>query len=435
MKFLFTKKYLVLLLLSLTLNLSAIVYLPSMYYIPFQQLFEITNEQQGTLLSVYGTLSIFAYFFGGLIADRIGVKPLLVWSSIVTGCLALYTATVPSYEIMLVVYVLYAISFIFLQWPAFMKAVRMLGEANEQPRFNAFWGFSSNIFGMIVSYGLLFIFADAINGAGGFEWVIISYAVLSIVIGVGIQLFYKPNEFLTEDAKKELEATKKSGGIDFSLMGQVLRNPATWFASILIMCGYITQTASTYFSPMLNSVYLMPVSVTVAMGIAIKYVFRSVSGPLAAVVIEKLGVSHKATRIFSPIVIAVLLAMIFLPVDPAMATIALIAVSGFSFVIGLTGAVGMLPLAETKVSMLIYGTTAGVVSAIGYSSDMWLFRVLGSILDVNGPDGFKIIMWILVGVQGIMFVTSLLYGQYLNKLIAKDPEKYAPKKVGTDTTA
>ncbi len=435
MKFLFQKKYLVLLLLSLTLNLSTIVYLPTIYYIPFQQLFGLTNEQQGTLLSVYGTLSFFAYFFGGLIADRIGVKTLLVWSSIITGCLALYTSTVPSYEIMLVIYVLYAISFIFLQWPAFMKAVRMLGASEEMPRINAFWGFTSNMFGMVLSYGLLFIFADAVNGAGGFEWVIVTYATISIAIGVSIQLFYKPDEFLTKEAREELEGTKKKGGIDFSLMGKVLKTPSTWFSALLILTGYMTTTAASYFSVMLNSVYLLPVSITVAMGIAIKYVFRSISGPMAAVIIEKLGVSHKAVKLFSSVIISVLLGMIFLPVDPAIGTIALILVALFSFVIGFSGSAGMLPLAETKVPMMVYGTTAGIVSALGYSSDMWLFSVLGGVLDADPTGGFKTIMWILLGAQIVMLVTAFVYGQYLNKLIKQDPEKYTPKKVSTTEIA
>ncbi len=428
MKSLFTKKYLVLLLLSLTLNLSTIVYLPTVYYIPFQQLFGLTNEQQGTLISIYGMLSFFAYFFGGLIADRVGVKTLLVASSIVTGCLALYTSTVPSYEIMLVIYVLYAISFIFLQWPAFMKAVRMLGDTKEMAKINAFWGFTSNMFAMIVSYSLLWIFADAINGAGGFEGVIVTYACISLTIGTLILFFYKPEEFLTETSKKELESSKKGGGIDFTLMGKVLSNPATWFTSIIVLTGYMCTTAASYFSVMLNNDYLLPVSVTVAMGIAIRYVFRSISGPAAAVIVGKLGFSYKVIFIFAPITMVVLLGMILLPIDPAIGTLALILVAFFSFIIGFSGSMGLLPLAELKVSMAIYGTTAGVVSALGYSSDMWLFGVIGGILDSNPSSGFKTIMWILLGAQCVMFVTAFLYSKYLKNLMAKEPEKFAVEK-------
>lgn len=80
-------------------------YLQSTYYDSMQAAYGFTHVQMGNLVSVYGIVNIFANFFGGVAADLFDTKKLFVFSMVATGVSGLYSATMPSYPVMLMVYI------------------------------------------------------------------------------------------------------------------------------------------------------------------------------------------------------------------------------------------------------------------------------------------------------------------------------------------
>ena len=50
---------------------------------------------------------------------------------------------------------------------------------------------------------------------------------------------------------------------------------------------------------------------------------------------------------------------------------------------------------ECGIPMVLMGTATGIVSTIGYSSDLWLYAVTGSFLDTMGNAGYKYIFAII----------------------------------------
>jgi MFS family permease len=83
----------------------ALPYFRNYYYDVFVQCFNLTNTQMGSLGSVFGALSVVAYFFGGVLADRFSARKLITLSLTATGLLGFILLLYPPYPVVLAVHV------------------------------------------------------------------------------------------------------------------------------------------------------------------------------------------------------------------------------------------------------------------------------------------------------------------------------------------
>lgn len=408
----FNKKFLMVYLLSAGLCIWNVVYLPSFFYVPFLEGFQLTHEQMGTLLSVYGILSTIGYFVGGVIADRFSAKWLMVISCVSTGALGLYMATFPPYSTLLLIYIGFGLTSTLLYWSAFLKSVRMMGDKEEQGKlFGAFESFSGLLF-MGLSYLILFIFSKSIAAGENFGHIIITYSGISIFFGLLIAALYKPDEMsVVEDEKEEF---------NFKMLPKVFKLPITWFNMIIIFTLFIILSGGSYFNPWLNSVYMVPVSWATAVGIAIKYGFRIVGAPIGGNLIDKVGKSANVMVGVAGILIAAGIVIYMVPNDPKYMILALVVMFGFLLASNIARPVMYTPLAEGKVPVEMLGTVIGLTSAIGYSSDIWIWKFFGYLLDTHGPAGFNFIIMFMTGAAVVLLVTGVLYGKYIQKLNSED---------------
>jgi len=61
-----------------------------------------------------------------------------------------------------------------------------------------------------------------------------------------------------------------------------------------------------------------------------------------------------------------------------------------------------MPVAEGKIPIAMTGTVMGIASAIGYSSDIWLYNLCGTWLDNLGNAGYANI-WYFTAAGGLMY--------------------------------
>ena len=62
----------------------------SIYYDTFIEAFGVSNAQLGAIQSAYTMVSMFTYFFGGLVADKFSARKLLVFSYVGTAALTFW---------------------------------------------------------------------------------------------------------------------------------------------------------------------------------------------------------------------------------------------------------------------------------------------------------------------------------------------------------
>ncbi len=411
------QRFWIILLLTAGLNVWNIVYLPSYFYVPFQTAFGLTNQQQGFLLSMYGVMALVGYFFGGMVADKFSAKGLMVSSSILTAALGLYISTNPGYTMMLVVYFLFGITATLLYWSAFVKSLRLMGNNSEQGTifglFESFYGLVS----LVLSFVVLGALSSYIEQGGSFAYVIYCYSGFSILIGILIFFFYNPEKYLVYKSETNSDQDK----FDFKMVPAALKLPITWINTIIVFCMFVIISGALYINPFVNEVYLVPVTWATALGIVIKYGFRIFCSPLGGKMVDKAGKSPMVLVKTSILIIIASVLLLFIPKTPNLMVGGLIAAFFFCVAFNLGRACMYVPVAEAKVPTEMYGTVVGIVSAIGYSSDIYIWTIFGSILDnAEGVSGYNSIFMIYIGAAIVLVLTGLYYDKYLKKLEAAE---------------
>lgn len=131
------------------------------------------NAAYGTLGSVYGIANIILYLPGGWIADKFDSKKLMVFSMISTGALGFWMSTWPSYNILLLIFVLFGFTTVLTFWSSSVKCVNMLADTSEQGSTFGTLEAGRNIINLaIVSVFLALYTAFAADGNKGITLVV-----------------------------------------------------------------------------------------------------------------------------------------------------------------------------------------------------------------------------------------------------------------------
>ena len=85
-------------------------YFRSYYYDTYQNMYNLTNTQMGLLGSAYGLLGVFSYVIGGVLADKIKAKKLLIFSMIATGLGGLLHLVVSDFYALAAIYGLWGVT-------------------------------------------------------------------------------------------------------------------------------------------------------------------------------------------------------------------------------------------------------------------------------------------------------------------------------------
>ena len=81
--------------------------IPRVFRPTYLSVFDLTNLELGLAYSIYGTVAILAYLFGGPIADRFAARNLMAMAMVGTGLGGLYLLTIPSFKGLCILYGFY----------------------------------------------------------------------------------------------------------------------------------------------------------------------------------------------------------------------------------------------------------------------------------------------------------------------------------------
>ena len=109
------------------------------YYDAYLSTYHLTNTQMGVFGTVIGVFGIISYLFGGVVADGMSVKKIIVFSPIVTGIGGLLHLLPLGFKGLLAIYALWGVSTTFAFWPACVKAVRVLSDEDSQGKAYGFF--------------------------------------------------------------------------------------------------------------------------------------------------------------------------------------------------------------------------------------------------------------------------------------------------------
>lgn len=384
-------------------------YLRYSYYDAMLVAFDVTNTQLGTFMTAFGLGSLVCYLVGGVVAMKFSDKILLPIGQILTGAAGLWFATFPSYGIALFISFFWAFSTSLIFWPAVINFVRGMGESKEQGRLYGLFEGLRGITATAIGLGIVAIFNAAISDVAGLRDVILAYAIINIALGV-ITFFVVPNN------KAEKKALAEASG-QSSLMsgfGAALKLPITWIGCGVVFFTMMVFDCLGYTTPYLG---LLGASAafTAAFGTVRTWGLQMVGGTTGGFIADKIGSSCKTLIGGFAVIAAGFIALNLVPVTSSMIWPVAILILVFGSAIYVNRGVYFAVLDEAKVPANINAAVVGIVSAIGFTPDAFIYTVIGYFLDTYpGTLGYQITYWMGAGC-GVCGLICALIGVRLIK--------------------
>lgn len=372
------------------------------FYVPMQEFMGLTHTEIGTLLSANAIIATALFVVGGMLADRFDTRKLIPLGLIGTGSLGLYLATFPGFNMLLIVFSLFAICADCIYWPSLLKAIRNLGDDNEQGRMFGFLEGGRGVVDTLVAFSALGVFVVMGSGEAGLKSAILFYSLIDIFAGV-------LTWFLLRGGKTQ-PAVQQGAGLGGLL--EAVRVPGIWLVSFNVFMVYIVYCGLTYFIPYLKDMYELPVALVGAYGIINQYFLKVLGGPAGGYMADK---RLKSSSRY--------LKWAFLALLPSMAVIMLIpkgngfiyagmaATLSFALIVFTMRGVFWAPMSEVGIAPHITGSAFGIGCLIGYAPGMFAYVIYGAILDhFPGQQGYDYVFSLmsLLAVIGFL-VSSLLH--------------------------
>lgn len=405
------KKYLMVFLLTFSNIVYIIPYLSLDFYNQFLEAYKITDGQLGFLITLFGITAVPGYFLGGWLADIFSPKKMVVWSTISTALVGFGVALTSSYTVLMVLYFLYGLTSTMMNWAAYLKVIRMLGGDEEQGRLFGSVDIAYGLFSLILEAGVLALVTTKLaDNPLGFKLSIMIFGAISIIVGIAIQvLIPEPSaEALKKEALSDVDRFR------FSLIGKAVRMPITWYLSLFTMGYFIIRSTMPYVNPYITDTYGMDEEAAATIMLTIRTMSLTVMSPFGGYLRDRIGgrttpiamVGSTGALVFS-------LILGFIPEMMVPSTMIFTIAAVILIFNSATTSALYTPTAEGKVPIVFTGTVLGIASAIGYSSDIWLYTLCGNWLDNMGNAGYRNIWFLTAAGAALMAAMGLmLYRQY-----------------------
>ncbi|MFT5209395.1 MAG: putative MFS family arabinose efflux permease [Flavobacterium sp.] len=387
----FLRRWLIMMLLCFSGGIIFMLpFLREVYYIPMQQAFGYNNTQMGVLISVFGAVSLVTYFPGGWLADRYSPRKLMSSSLLATGLAGLYFATYPSYTISIIIHGFWGACISLVFWGAMIKTTRDWAPANEQGRAFGILESGRGLAEVGSSTLFLVIFAWLGSNANALGQVINLFAFTNI--GLALAAWFI---FSDEPNNNHVADEKPKRGLNDVI--QVLKMPEVWLISIVVLCAYSAYWGSYYFTPYATDAYALSVVAGASIGVGRMWI-KPISALAAGFIADKIGVS-KTVFGFYILMTLCFLGFGFLPGGDAYLVLMLINVALVSVAIFAIRGIYFALLDEGGISPAVTGTAAGVISAVGFTPDVFMPLLGGVLLDAYpGAEGYRYYYLVITGI-------------------------------------
>lgn len=374
------------------------------FYVPMQADWGLTNTQIGFGFTIYAAVQTIGLFSSLYIADRFSKKILLPAGLIGVGLCGAYLTTLPPFSGYLIAFGAMAFFGEVVYWPVLLKAVRLLGNRDEQGRMFGFLEAGRGVVDVLIASGALFVFVQFGEGKAGMQAGLVYYTLITIIVGI-ITYFIVDADDRTipqndEDVNKQI----------FKGIKNVVKSPNLWLASFCIFFVYSAYCGLTYFIPFLKDIYALPVALVGAYGIINQYGLKMVGGPVGGYLADKISHSPVIYLKWTFLISAVaMLLFIQLPHDSMNVYLGMTATLGFGAIIFSQRAIFFAPMDEIGTSREFAGSAMAFGCIIGYMPSMFAYTLYGSLLDnFSGIQGYNYVFSVMVAFSLLGFICATL---------------------------
>jgi sugar phosphate permease len=361
----------------------------------FLEVFNLTNLQLGGLFSIYGTVAILSYVYGGVLSDKFKPKILIALSLFFTALGGLLLATYPSYFMLQLLWGYWGFTTVFLFWGAMIKATRVWGGSkNQGEAFGLLDGGRGLVAASMGTLGVLIFslfltndieLASLPERKNAFRYVILFSSFIVFLTGILVIILMKSSQEGVTNRNASLIPNIKS----------VLKIQSVWLIMFIIIAAYVgykvTDIYSLYASDVMNFNNLEAANIG-----SLQMYLRPLVCLLIALFANNKSYIH---LIIIGFIIMLIGALIF---SFGIVQVDMNYVFFFSLIVVATGTYAIRALyfslmQEGRIPLVLTGTAVGVISVVGYTPDIFASPVIGYLLDTYpGIIGHQYVFSMLV---------------------------------------
>ncbi|MGD6870904.1 MFS transporter [Sutcliffiella horikoshii] len=395
-----------------------LIYLRTNYQETILEVYGMTLPQLNTIFSVLGIAFIVGYFPSGWISDRFSAKKLISISLLFVGLAGLWFAQVPSYPIVILIFVIWGIFSVLTFWSAHLKLVKLISKKEEEGRFFGVLDGGRGVVEAVLASIAVFIFSRVLGASTAVEDkqealvnVIYMYSGVLILVSVLIMIFVKVDD---PSQSKSVEKVEKSeSNVNAGTLRKVFTNRFVWLLGGIIFMSYIVTWTIYYFGGFLQTNVGISASVVGTVTVVMLWM-RPIGGIVGGFLGDKLGKSNILMAALG-LAATFLILISVLPTNlPSSIFYALVILSGLS-IYTIRGLYWSL-LGDCNIPDERLGLSIGLISFIGYLPDILLPLVMSLMLSSFGDAGGYNAYFIFsaaAGVLGIMI--TVIFKKGVNK--------------------
>lgn len=367
----------------------------------FLDVLDISNTELGDIFAVYGVVAMLSYFPGGFIADKFSARHLMSFSLFTTALGGLYLYTLPNAAGLHWLFAYWGLTSILLFWAAMIKMTRVIaGQHSQGKAFGILDGGRGLVASLVamLAVGLLSVgvldksvtvaATDMTSTADNLQMIIMLYTATTTLAAIVILLV--PQRFVAQQSAQQQTAYSPSTDLSgFKRKSQsVFRDPVIWLQATVVITAYCGYKALDNYGVFAVDVLNMTAAESAELTGYLSFL-RPISAIGAGVIADRLRASHAILVLFATLLTTfLLLSLINSPYHFKITAITGLAITSIA-VFALRGVYFAL-LEESKINTGQTGKAVGIISAVGYTPDIFFAPITGRLLDANpGVTGFQ----------------------------------------------
>lgn len=386
--------------------------LPRIFRPTVLEVFNITNLELGSAFSVYGFIAMFAYFFGGPIADRFPARKLMAAALILTALGGVVLRTIPSIKYLWWIYAFWGGSTILLFWSAMLRYVRIWGGRYRQGSAYGLLDAGRGLVAALLSSLSIFLFSlflfdenqlDLATKTIALTKIIEIFSLIVFAVGLLVCFFIPDDETIGDP---QYSQNLLSGNLFY-----VFRSQAVWINALIVLCAYVGYKCFDDFSLYAYDVYGYN-DLQAALVSNVSFWTRPIAALLAGIAADRLSASK---IIMGSFIICILFGVILVNQLTSLGYFFLLFNILFVSlgVYGLRGVYFAL-VQENDLPISITGTAIGVISVVGFTPDIFMGPLMGYFLDsYPGKIGHQYVFGLLC-LFSIVGLIAAFYMKYFN---------------------
>ena len=345
----------------------------------FLEVFNLTNLELGSLFSIYGTVAILSYLYGGVISDKFQPKILIAISLFFTSFGGIVLSTYPSYWMLQILWGYWGFTTVFLFWGAMIKATRVWGGSkNQGEAFGLLDGGRGLVAASMGTLGVLVFslfltndieIASLVERKNAFKYVILFSSFIVFLTGILVILYM--------ESSREGVVNKSSSL--FPNIRSVIKIQSVWLIMFIIIAAYVGYKVTDIYSLYASDVMRFDNLEAANIG-SLQLYLRPLVCLLIALFADKKSYIH---FIIIGFIVMLVGALIF---SLGIVQVNMNYIFFFSLIVVATGTYAIRALyfslmQEGRIPLVLTGTAVGVISVVGYTPDIFASPMIGYLLD------------------------------------------------------